>query len=206
MKPYKILSLFLIISLILTIYLSSAKHIAFNENFYKAEFSKNKVYDKIENADIIAKGLMGFFKNKNKIPLIFNEKEQSHLRDVKKLIEKGSTMLISLSLTNIILLSLLLFSSENKTKLLSKLTIFSGIFGLIIPLTIIVSEFSALFIKFHLIFFPHGNWQFSFASTLITLFPQQFFYGALIRIIINSVILSVALLIFGFVLSRISSN
>ncbi len=206
MKPYKILSLFLIISLILTIYLSSAKHVAFDENFYKTEFSKNKVYDKIENADMIAKGLMGFFENSSKIPSIFNEKEQSHLSDVKKLIERGNRLLIFLALTNIILLSLLFFSSKHKTKLLSKITIFSGIFGLIVPLTIILSEFSDLFTKFHLIFFPRGNWQFSFASTLITLFPQQFFYNALIRIIISSVILSAILLIIGFILSRISSN
>ena len=198
----KILIFLFIISLVFSIYLTSAKYMTFNQNFYKKEFSKNHIYDKIYNADEINEKLLGFFKDENNLPLIFNEKEASHLKDVKNIIKKGNLLLIILSLTNIVLLSLALFYSVK----LKKLMLYSGIFTLVLPTPFLFFTFSNLFIKFHLLLFPQGNWIFPIDSTLISLFPNEFFYNILIRIISSSMILGFILILLGFFSSRFSSN
>jgi len=197
---HKTLIILLIITLTLSIYLTSAKYIIFNQRFYEKEFDKNKV--SVENAPKISKGLLNFFKGNNKIPNVFTKKEASHLIDVRNLIKKVDNLLTVLSLINIILLSFLLFNKEK----LSRPLISAGILIIVMPIPFLFLKFSDLFLKFHILFFPQGNWQFSINSVLIRLFPQQFFYHALIKIIIISCIISVFLLLIGFISSKISSN
>ena len=194
----KILIILLTITLVLSIFLTSTKYVTLNHNFYKKEFSKHNVYDKIYNADEISDKLIGFFKDENKLPLIFNEKEASHLKDVKKLVKKGNILLKLLSLTNIILLSFLLYFKGS----LKKLAIYSGILSILLPIPFILLNFSNLFTRFHLLLFPQGNWIFPSTSLMIQLFPYQFFYDAFIRIIIYSLIL----IFIVFFSSRFSSN
>lgn len=201
MRLNKILIFLLVISLVLSLYLASADYLIFNSGFYKKEFSKNNVYEKINNADDISKSLIGFFRDENKLPDVFDAKEKSHLEDVKDLIKNIQTLFVFLSLVNIILLSLLLFYSP-KLKDLSKVGIYSGIFGLVLPIPFMIFKFSDLFIMFHLVLFPQGNWQFPINSTLIMLFPGQFFYDAIINIIITSVVFAFVFLLIGVFFCR----
>lgn len=201
MRLNKILIFLLVISLVLSLYLASADNLIFNLGFYKKEFSKNNVYEKINNADDISKSLIGFFRDENKLPDVFDAKEKSHLGDVKDLIKNIQTLFMFLSLVNITLLSLLLFYSST-LKDLSKVGIYSGIFGLVLPTFFMIFKFSDLFVKFHLVFFPQGNWQFPVNSTLIMLFPGQFFYDAIISIIITSVVFAFVFLLIGVFFCR----
>lgn len=203
MKLSSILSVLLTITFILSIYLTSAEYVVYSQDFYKKEFVKNKVYEKINDADRISKELIGFYKNNNKIPEIFDESEKSHLNDVKDLINKGEILLRMLSLVNILLLSFILFKKENE---LSKIMILSSISGMIVIIPFIFLNFSGLFNRFHLIFFPQGNWQFSVNSSLIQLFPEAFFYDAAANILIIAAITFIIIMVFGLISSRISSN
>jgi integral membrane protein (TIGR01906 family) len=198
MKKSTIVILLFTITFVLSIFLSSTKYVVFNHDFYKKEFAKHNVYDKIYNADEISEKIIGFFNNNNDLPLVFNNKETSHLKDVKQLIKKGNILLISLSLMNIILLSLLLYYKKS----LKKIIIYPTIVTFIIPIPLILLNFSNLFIKFHLIFFLQGTWTFVYDSLIIQLFSQNFFYDAMISIIIFSVLFILII----FFSSRFSSN
>lgn len=197
MKLGNVLIFFLSISLVLSLYLASADNLIFDLEFYK-----NKEYSKIDSADDIHKSLLGFFRDENDVSSVFNSKEKSHLEDVKVVIRNLRVFFIFLALVNITLLSLLLFYKEQ----LSKVFISSGILSLVLPLPFIFFNFHSLFVKFHLIFFPQGNWQFPIDSTIISLFPPLFFYDATFNIILNSMMFGVVFLVIGVFLSRRSGN
>ena len=57
-------------------------------------------------------------------------------------------------------------------------------------------DFQWLFILFHKIFFPQGNWLFAESSLLIQLFPASFFEAITIRSFLVS--LSIPILLFGY--------
>jgi integral membrane protein (TIGR01906 family) len=204
MRKQNLISVILVISLVLSVYLVSAKFVMFNEHFYQKEFYKNKIA--VKDAYEISKDITGFFNDKTELPSVFDAKEASHMQDVKNVVNKGEDFLIFLCLLNIVLISFLIFYADDKTKALSKTFIFSGIFGLFLPLISVFFSFSNLFEKFHLIFFPQGNWMFPSSSLLIQLFPSQFFYDALITIVINSSIVFFIWLTLGSISSKISSN
>ena len=197
----KIIIIVLIISFVFSLYLASTEYLIHNKDFYEKEFTKHNIYDRVYNADEISEKLIGFFKEENNLPLSFNEKEKSHLEDVKKLIDNGKGLLVFLSLLNIILISIIL-SNDN----LKKILISSGVFAIILPIPFLLFSFSNIFTKFHLILFPQGNFQFPLDSLLIQLFPQEFFYDSLINIVLNSSIFAIILILMGFFSSRFSSN
>ncbi|TKJ17041.1 hypothetical protein CEE44_00715 [Candidatus Woesearchaeota archaeon B3_Woes] len=196
MKLGNFLIFFLTISLVLSLYLASTDNLIFDLEFYKN-------YSNVDGADDIHKSLLGFFRDENEVPGVFNSKEKSHLEDVKEVIRNFKRFFVFLSLFNITLLSLLLFYSKEK---LSKLLISSGVLSLVLPVPFIMFNFYNLFIKFHLIFFPQGNWRFPIDSTIISLFPRQFFYDATLNIILNSMMFGVIFLLIGVFLSRRSGD
>jgi integral membrane protein (TIGR01906 family) len=53
---------------------------------------------------------------------------------------------------------------------------------LIAVLLLVLTSFDALFIQFHRIFFPGGNWQFPTTDTLIRLFPLRFWQDCFIAV------------------------
>ena len=199
----KVIMILLIISFVFSLYLSSTECLISNHNFYKKEFTKHNTYEKVYNADEISEKLIGFFQDKNNLPLSFNEEEKSHLEDVKKLIDNGKVLLIFLILISIILLSIILSEGKHNLK---KILISSGVVAIILPIPFLLFSFSNIFTKFHLILFPQGNWKFPLDSLLIQMFPQEFFYDSLVNIIVNSSILAIILILIGFFSSRFGSN
>jgi integral membrane protein (TIGR01906 family) len=196
MKKIRILHLLFILLFIITIYLTSTKTVLYNEHFYNQEFGKLGVYDKIGNAGEISDSIINFYQNKGDLYNGFNEKESNHLNDVKILINQSKNLLLILSITLITLLAIILFNNQN----INKVIISTGITGLILPIPFLLFSFTNIFTKFHLIFFPQGNWQFPFNSLLIQLFPKQFFLDAIILIILKSSIFSILMIIMGFYL------
>src|SRR3989338_2178370 len=78
-------------SLMIIILGFSLKHAAFNEKFYKKEFVKYGVYEKLDGYDIeaINKDVLGYLRKEN-INIIsgdfFNGREKDHLLDVRVLV------------------------------------------------------------------------------------------------------------------------
>jgi len=191
----------LIFCLVFSIYLASFKFLVFSDNFYKYEFSKGQ-----ENNLLTTKQIISFFEGNSELPDVFAKDEKYHLQDVKVLTQKGNILLRLFILFNIVLLSFLLFNSDKIKKDLSRISIFSGISGLLAILPFILFDFSSLFMRFHLIFFPQGNWQFPADSVLIQLFSESFFYDAFIFVLVSSAIIFIFLIIFGALSSKVSSD
>jgi integral membrane protein (TIGR01906 family) len=191
-----ILQIFFVLIFVSSIYLASANSVIYNEQFYNQEFDKFNTYDKISNADEISDSIIGFFQNNGELYNGFNEKETNHMNDVKLLVNKTDNLLFIFSIILIVILSVLLFYNKN----INKLIISAGITGLVVPIPFLLFNFSNVFTKFHLIFFPQGNWQFPLDSLLIQLFPNQFFYDAVVLIILKTSIFSILLIILGFYL------
>jgi len=202
MNKKNVLIILLSIILAISICLSSAENIVFNEKFHQKEFLKNNVYENVKNADEINKKLIGFFKDSEEIPENFTEKEKMHLNDVKNLISNGKNFSVFLNLMCIALFSLILFFYKENTKEIYKILILSGIIGIIIPLLFVPFAFSKIFTLFHVLFFT-GNWIFSNNSLLIMMYSETFFFNAFASIITKALIIFSVFIFLGFLIKHL---
>lgn len=113
---------------------------------------------------------------------IFNERELSHMADVKALVSVALTVwYVSLGLVligSLVLVAILKFPVELK-KALSRGGWLSGAFVVGLLLLILVN-FNELFNQFHYLFFKGDTWLFYTSDTLIRLFPLRFWSDAFI--------------------------
>ena len=129
---------------------------------------------------------------------IFNQRELSHMEDVKAVV---SGMRIALALFMIVLLIGSLFLNQ----IAGKKSLFQAYWqggwatiGLILAVLVFVAlSFSELFTWFHQIFFENGTWQFYTSDTLIRLFPMRFWRDAFIFVGIFSLTISVSIIFFS---------
>jgi integral membrane protein (TIGR01906 family) len=112
---------------------------------------------------------------------LYNERELSHMVDVKTLIQKATSLWIYLILGFIVLE---LWSRKSGWKS----TYWSGIsrggwltIGLIILIFLAITiNFDTLFTEFHRVFFQGDTWLFYFSDSLIRLFPIRFWQDSFI--------------------------
>jgi integral membrane protein (TIGR01906 family) len=183
----------LIISLFLLIILSNFRFFIFNENFYLAESEKlNTQQHKDKYLNII-----NYLKN-NEPLRYFNEKEVLHMEDVKNLIQKTIYLLYISFISTIILSFYFIYKKQHKIIILSlkKSSILIIIFSSLLTILSLIS-FNKTFIYFHKIFFTNDLWILNpEKDLLINLFPQKFFIDFMKKLIINSYIASVIILLF----------
>ena len=129
---------------------------------------------------------------------IYNERETSHMVDVKVLLDQ--TLLIFYILLIVYAGIFLWAYFKKQRKLIWKslsnggwLTI--GIIGLI--LAAVVISFNALFTAFHRVFFTGDTWLFYFSDTLIRLFPIRLWQDAFIFMGIITFVLSLFFAVYG---------
>ena len=189
----KILKFIFILTLILLIISLNFKLLALNFEFYKKEFSKFNVYEKIPDADKHALNLINYFKDKEELSNFFNEKEKLHLKDVKNLFKKIFLIFyISLILT----ISLLIYFIYKKYyKTIWSSFFISTLILIIIILLFFIIDFNYLFTKFHIIMFNNYLWQLNpNEDNLINLFPEKLQYDIIRKIFINILISNILLL------------
>ncbi|MDP7140833.1 MAG: DUF1461 domain-containing protein [Candidatus Woesearchaeota archaeon] len=199
MKRQHLLVLLLSVNLALLILLVNFNFMVFNESYYIEQFRKNDVYSKVPEAEQVLDNVFVFFEGKELSSEFFEEKEILHMKDVKRLIERGSYLLYSL-VGSFLILVVVLIKTTNRNKVVKYLgfsLIAGGSIVIGVSLLLWLFDFSSLFTNFHLIFFPQGNWMFPSESMLIGLFPKAFFYDISFRIFRNSVITAVLLMIVG---------
>ncbi len=212
MKYKKLLTLIISILMVLTIpfiiYLYNFNSIAFDEDFYKKEFLENNVYDNLENYYIenINNDFLNYLRNEKNNLLInndfFNEREKTHLLDVKNLIQTIFTIFYISIILFLLLFILLIILMDFNFKLIIKrlliiLTIGSFLTLLDAVLFLILSNFNFSFVfdLFHETFFSFGTYTFDTAyEKIVILYPQNLFFDALSRIIIRTIITSVVIL------------
>ena len=114
---------------------------------------------------------------------LFNERELSHMADVKRLVQ--AVILVWCVVTIILILSLVrawrMHELPEWGKSLSLGGWLTGGLVLAIFFAIMVS-FNALFTGFHEIFFTGDTWLFAYSDTLIRLFPMRFWQDAFVAV------------------------
>ena len=213
MKFNKIIIFILIILLILDIpiilYLFNFNSFAFNENFYKEEFKKYGIYNKLKDYDVekVNKNVLDYLKCQNSELTdngFFNEREKKHLKDVKAIMQ---FILFIFYFSIVLFLSLLisLIMLDRNTKSIIKnagiVFLFSGFLTFLdgfIFLLLAKFNFNFVFELMHETFFKAGTYVFDPSlENIIVLYPQQFFYDIATNIVVNTLVLSFFLFLIG---------
>jgi integral membrane protein (TIGR01906 family) len=201
----------LIITTIVLIPLINFNLIIYNRDLLKNELDKLNVYENFEDKTYPSRALgeiLDYFTNENAgNPEIegFNERENSHMRDVKLLINRIIFFEFCLIFLWIILFLIFILDKKNIIYKLSKILFYSGGSLIILILFFIIVSifaFNYSFIIFHKLFFTGETWLFPVDSTIIELFPAQFFQNMFIKIIINTGLSAVLFFIVGFFIVR----
>ena len=169
MKRQHLLVLLLSVNLALLILLVNFNFMVFNESYYIEQFRKNDVYSKVPEAEQVLDNVFVFFEGKELSSEFFEEKEILHMKDVKRLIERGSYLLYSL-VGSFLILVVVLIKTTNRNKVVKYLgfsLIAGGSIVIGVSLLLWLVDYSSQFTNFHLIFFPQGNWMFPSESMLI---------------------------------------
>ncbi len=169
----------------LLILLFSVNTLIFNEDFYINQ-ANNYDEDTISN-------LLSFFKGSDLNFTLYSEEEILHLYDVRNLI-------LASIITTIFLFTLILvnFLREDKEIIKDNLILGGSLsIGLTAALSLVFLNFSSSFQKFHEIFFTNNYWQLPSDSTLIQLFPETFFFNALLHIVLYSITFSLLIIVIG---------
>lgn len=205
--------------MVVVIIFSPLLYYVFNINYYLSLYEKNGVFEFVDRQDAIrlTEGLIGFLKDKEDFkPFIlknnlsyFTTEEISHLGDVRILFNKiFLTYYICLGLTLIFIAVLFEKNIKNYLKNISVLLMLPSaiLISLLLILYFFGQNFLPLFDKFHLIFFPQGNFAFPEDSTLITLLPLNFFNDFFTRLVTSSLLFAAVLIITGAVIFIISKK
>src|SRR3989344_446257 len=189
MNANKVILVILTITIPYLILIGNLYFYLYNETFYYKEFNKNNV--NVKDKELILDNLLNFFKDKNELKY-FNEKESSHLADVKNLIDKFISVFYFLIILDMLLFTILFIKYKKiLIKNIKKTLLYSGILTIAVILVFILLSlnFVFLFDNFHILFFA-ANWLFPKDSLLIQLFPPFFFKDYFLKIFINLFIIS----------------
>jgi len=204
MNTMRILLRWLLILCVPTLLLSGTIGIAFNSLWvYTAGFAKYSSAAELEVSDVelrrVAQELIAYFNNGHQEYLdinvtynngqtepVYSVNEINHMKDVKMLLWLDYVIAL-VSATYILgYLGMLWFRERVYVRrelavcawrggiITCGVVIFLGCFAAI--------SFDWLFVKFHEIFFPHGNWQFSQYDNMILMFPAGFWSDAALLI------------------------
>jgi len=164
-----------------------------NLSFYDDEFVKYKIYDRFSKQQAIdaVVDIIRFLDHNDPLDNeFFKQEEISHLDDVRILINKIKIILL---MSFLILISALGLSPKKDLK---KQLFFSGVSTIFITALFGLfsyTMFDMLFLKFHELLFT-GNYMFDPGiSNMKALFPDKFFLDFVLRVIIDSLILSLIL-------------
>ena len=201
----------LLVPVILLVF--SFNTVVFNENFYKNEFLKYKVYAHLTDYDVekINNGVLFYLKGQKNNELIassfFNNREKQHLLDVKGLIAKLLFVYkFSIFLFFLLFLGLCFLFNFKFRKILEKFLL-SLFFGSLLLLTVGISlfflwnsDFYFIFDAFHENFFKAGTFSFDpNFEKIVVLYQENLFFDTLSKILLKSILSSaiISLLVFS---------
>lgn len=213
MNSKKIITNILIILLILDIpfilYSFNFNKTVFDNGVYKKEFEKYNVYDRLDNYDIekINNDVLNYLKYKNTElnNNFFNQREKTHLKDVKDLVQLILFLFyFSIALFFVLLSLSIVLNKKNLKKIIKNIGVvffFSGIltfldafvFWLIVKL-----NFDFAFGLMHKIFFKEGTYVFDLSfENIVVLYPQGLFYDVTVKVVLDTLVFSLVLFLVG---------
>ncbi|PIZ51655.1 hypothetical protein COY27_02980 [Candidatus Woesearchaeota archaeon CG_4_10_14_0_2_um_filter_33_13] len=135
------------------------------------------------------------------ISLNYTSAEISHLQDVQVLMNNVDyTLYLSL-----LICTLILTLQRRKKEKFRRSLLYGGVITIVFTFLILVISlisFTSAFNFFHRIFFPQGNWLFSFNSLLIQTFSLKFFIDISIRIFLITIFGGIVFIILSRLIKR----
>lgn len=197
MKPHN----YALVVFPLLIILSNLVFVLFYFPFYESEFEKLGVYDQLgkEQVDRETKNILNYFIGSEETlhNSSLSANERIHMLQVRDILRK----ILFLWLSLIVLFIVTLFLHPN-----FRLVFLWGSFAALVLIGLLVlfaMSFSSSFIALHEIVFQDLSWQLvAGQDVLLTMFPQQFFEDFLLRVIIQSILVSGIIIGLVFVLQR----
>ena len=193
----------LALSTLVLLFLANYRLVVFEEPYFRAVQRTRGVPETIAgyNTTEMLHLTVSYLKNERSAleTEFFTENEKSHLADVKHLISGFNRAFFILTLIELLLLVALfrVTKPQSPARYVKQALLFSGIgvFAVVILVYGLASNFNALFVSFHEIFFT-GNWMFPAESNMLALVPEQFFSDVFYRIILNTAMMAFLLLMF----------
>lgn len=175
---------------------------ALNMSYIQKEIEKLNIYEEFKNdrqqVDVKISEVISYLKDKKNIldPQYFSEREQLHMADVKKLMQKAR--LLTISLIILILLSMAYLAVKERP-LLGKSLFYGSCLTFVLLFVLMITAklaFSGMFIKFHELAFTNNYWQLDPAKdTIVKIFNEQFFMDFLKNLIYKSLALATIVLV-----------
>ncbi|MBN2454880.1 DUF1461 domain-containing protein [Candidatus Woesearchaeota archaeon] len=133
-----------------------------------------------------ANNVLAYVLGKEPLAEGFSQKEVSHLADVKDLLSSLSTIFY-VSLAIFALSVVYLYMSGRLMESLKKVLFSSSFIAILISVLLFLAskDFAPFFSNFHVLFFPEGSWVFSPGSSLVELFPVEFFRDFFRRLVLG---------------------
>lgn len=131
--------------------------------------------------------------------------EISHMEDCQKLFVGGRTIGWSCFAIMALGIGFLIFNRKNFDSKMIKYFFFgfASIIAIIGFVGIAVAiDFDAAFTKFHEIFFPQGNWQFSGNSYMIQMLPQDQVFESIVHNMILCFFIYIVVIIIGLIIFK----
>ncbi len=158
-------------------------------------------------ADITAEQqeVLSFLEGKEDLSPRFTPAERSHLEDVKKVMNS----LDFLFYLFLLILTLIIVHHEKDIKKITALFRWSGIVtvvGVGVLVILFYVHFDAVFVMFHTLFFPQGNWMFPAESLLIQTFPYLFFMSLGRMIVIQTLVWGIIFILLSLFLRHARQN
>ena len=193
MKALKILVGLLALSILLII---SFNFLLTSDNFFQQQLSKHGSYDRVDNANQINKAVLQYLTSETPSLQVenFNEREETHLSDVKDVFKQLNDLMIVAFFLLIALIAFLIRKEQSFRNLCFETSKICLIILLVAAIFSIVS-FSFLFTSFHQVFFESGTWLFNNNDLLIKLYPNDFFNDFFQNILILTVLYNLILLV-----------
>lgn len=194
----KFLAVLGILILPLFFFLLTAKMLIFYEPFYHDQFEENNLTARFEKTFLenTTLDLFHYFQDvSEEPPSLFNEKEKTHLSDVKHLYQQSTYLFYFLFI--FFLFTFLVTDNKQRSQILFYGSLFTIIIVLLL-LNFVLTDFSASFTTFHELTFSNDYWQLDPATDLlIVLFPEDFFISLISHILKNTLIISLIALWIG---------
>ena len=196
----------------LALLLSAVLVMAFDSGYYASRLQRYGSYGRFDSAgeaDSLIGGMLDFFRGEaDNAPAGFTENERSHLADVKALLDTARLAALALWLcwAGVILAELARARTlrERVFRAAKALTgAGAAALALVALLFLAALLFERAFLAFHLSFFPQGNWSFPAESSLIRLFPREFFFGFLVDAVARLALVGGMVLAAGIALGRV---
>lgn len=219
-KKHIFFSAILGIVLSLVILITSINYYTFNDEYYKVKFNENEITKAtgMEESELhrVIERITGYLSGryedlnlmvdiKGEQMLMFNDKEISHMVDVRKIFDDLSILRYIL-LATLFLGTGFLYRKKRGNIHFYRIMTANGIFTVFVFLMLLImvtTDFTKYFIKFHQIFFSNDLWILDPATDrLIQMLPESFFSDITVNIVSAYGIISVIIGVIGIYLLK----